>query len=300
MHDLTKLHGCGTAIVTPFKQNGQIDENSLKKLIDFQLSNGIDFLVPCGTTGEGATLTIDEHLNVVDIVVKHVNGKVPVIAGAGSNDTAYVKEMVKRVEQLGVDGLLSVTPYYNKPMQDGLYEHYKIIAKAVQIPIIVYNVPGRTSTNILPDTVVRLSKIENIIGIKEASGDIAQLAELATKIPEDFKLLSGDDATTIPIISLGGVGVISVVANQVPRMMTQLVHFCLDGNYKKARSIQQKLFNLMTLNFIETNPTPVKAGLVLMGLIEESYRLPLVKMKDQNKKILEDELKRLNLIPVNN
>jgi 4-hydroxy-tetrahydrodipicolinate synthase len=296
MHNLKNLQGCGTALVTPFKPNGQIDESSLRKLVDYQLEGGIDFLVPCGTTGESATFTMKEHLQVVKIVVEQAAGKVPVIAGAGGNNTSQVIELAKQVAGCSADGILSVTPYYNKPTQDGLIEHYRAIAKAVKLPIIVYNVPGRTSTNILPDTVVKLSEIDNIIGIKEASGNIGQIAELAAKVPADFKILSGDDATTIPIISLGGVGVISVVANQAPAMMTEMVHLCLESKYEEANKLQHKLFKLMTLNFIETNPTPVKAGLALMGIMGDTHRLPLIKMKESNKKLLESELRKLELI----
>lgn len=296
MKQLKDLKGCGTALVTPFRGDGRIDFNALQKLVDYQIDGGIDFLVPCGTTGESATFTLDEHLQVVDTVVKQAAGRVPVIAGAGGNNTAKVIEMAKEVAGLGVDGLLSVTPYYNKPTQEGLYQHYKAIASAVNSPIIVYNVPGRTSTNILPDTAVRLSTIDNVVGIKEASGNIGQIAQLAAKVPDDFKILSGDDATTIPIISLGGVGLISVISNQAPAKMSKLTHLCLEGNYTEARKIQRELFNLMTLNFIETNPTPVKAGLAMMGMMEEVYRLPLVKMKDSNKKLLENELRNLKLI----
>jgi len=296
MKKIKDLQGCGTALVTPFKADDQLDEEALRKLVDFQISEGIDFLVPCGTTGENPTLTLDEHLRVVEIVVEQSRGKVSVIAGAGGYSTAKVIELAKKVASLKVDGLLSVTPYYNKPTQDGLYQHYKTIAEAVNLPIILYNVPGRTSTNLLPDTVVRLSEIDNIIGIKEASGNISQIGELAVKVPKDFKIISGDDANALPIISLGGVGLISVVSNQVPKMMVELTHLCLKGNFKKAMELQRKLYKLMKLNFVETNPIPVKAGLAMMGLIEEKYRLPLVPMKNENREkmrvALEELLKR--------
>jgi len=293
---LKNLQGCGTALVTPFKTNGQLDEEALKRLVDFQISEGIDFLVPCGTTGESATLTTAEHLRVVEIVLHQAKGRVPVIAGAGGNNTMQVIELAQRVESLGVDGLLSVTPYYNKPTQEGLFQHYRALAEAVKLPIIVYNVPGRTSTNLLPDTVVRLSATENIIGVKEACGDINQINELAVKIPEGFKMFSGDDAITLPIIALGGVGVISVVSNQVPKMMTELTRLCLEGKYEAARSLQRQLYNLMKLNFIETNPIPVKAGLAIMGLIEESYRLPLVPMNEENRRKLRNAMAELRLV----
>jgi 4-hydroxy-tetrahydrodipicolinate synthase len=296
MPNLKNLHGCGTALVTPFKADGQLDEPALTKLVDFQINEGIDFLVPCGTTGESATMTMAEHLRVVEIVVQQAKGRVPVIAGAGGNNTAHVIEMAKRIESLGVDGLLSVTPYYNKPTQAGLLAHYRALAEAVKLPMIVYNVPGRTSTNLLPDTVVKLCAIDNIIGIKEACGDINQITELAMKIPPEFKLLSGDDALTLPIIALGGVGVISVISNQAPKMMAELTRLCLEGKFEVARALQRKLYNLMKLNFIETNPIPVKAGLAMMGLIEESYRLPLVPMAAENRQKLRNALVELGLV----
>jgi len=295
MTNLKNLHGCGTALVTPFTADGQLDEAALAKLVDFQISEGIDFLVPCGTTGESVTLTMAEHLRVVEIVVQRAKSRVPVIAGAGGNNTAHVIEMAKRIESLGVDGLLSVTPYYNKPTQAGLLAHYRALAEAVNLSIIVYNVPGRTSTNLLPDTVVKLSAIDNIIGIKEACGDINQITELAVKIPADFKMLSGDDALTLPIIALGGIGVISVISNQAPKMMTELTRLCLQGKFEAARALQRKLYNLMKLNFIETNPIPVKAGLAMMGLIEESYRLPLVPMGDENRRKLRNAMMELGI-----
>lgn len=296
MMNLKNLRGCGTALVTPFNANGQLDEAALQRLVDFQIKEGIDFLVPCGTTGESATLTMAEHLRVVEMVVQQAKGRVPVIAGAGGNNTAHVIEMAKRIESLGVEGLLSVTPYYNKPTQAGLLAHYRAFAEAVKLPIIVYNVPGRTSTNLLPDTVVKLSAIDNIIGIKEACGDINQITELAVKIRPDFKLLSGDDALTLPIIALGGVGVISVISNQAPKMMTELTRLCLEGQLEAARTLQRRLYTLMKLNFIETNPIPVKAGLAMMGLIEESYRLPLVPMSEENRRKLRNAMEELKLV----
>ena len=296
MADLKGLHGAGTALVTPFTTDDHIDEAAIKRLVDFQIDGGIDFLVPCGTTGESATLTIDEHLRVVELVVKQTAGRVPVVGGAGSNDTAYVVTLAKEVAKSGADVLLSVTPYYNKPSQDGLVEHYKKVAAAVDLPIIVYNVPGRTNCNILPDTMVKLAEIDNIIGVKEASGNIAQVAEIAYKVPEDFLILSGDDPATIPIISVGGVGVISVLSNQVPGLVSQIVHLCLENKYDKAREIQKKLHKLTALDFIETNPVPVKTSLAMMGLMEEKFRLPLIKMKENNKALLKEEMKNLGLI----
>lgn len=296
MQYLKELYGCGTALVTPFQANGQIDEDSLRRLVDYQIENGIDFLVPCGTTGESTTLTEEEHLRVVKIVMQQADGKVPVVAGAGGNNTSKVIELAKGVADLGVYGILSVTPYYNKPTQDGLVAHYEAIAKSVDTAIIIYNVPGRTSVNILPDTVVKLSDLKNIVAIKEASGNIGQISELAVKVPENFIILSGDDIATIPILSLGGRGLISVVANEVPFLMTKLVHLCLESKYDEAQKIQHKIFKLMTLNFIETNPIPVKAALSLMGLMKDTYRLPLIKIKEKNKQLLKEELIKLNLV----
>ncbi len=290
------IKGCGTALVTPFKSNGKIDEEALRRLVDFQIKEGIDFLVPCGTTGESATLTVDEHLRVVEIVVEQSGGRVPVIAGAGGYNTEKVVEMAKRVSSLGVDGILSVTPYYNKPTQEGLYQHFKSVAESVDVPVILYNVPGRTSTNLLPDTVVRLSEIKNIIGLKAASGNIGQIGELAVKMPEGFKIISGDDPNTLPIIALGGVGVISVISNQAPGMTVKLTHLCLEGKFREAMIMQKRLYPLMKLNFLETNPIPVKAGLAMMGLIEERYRLPLVPMSKENKEKLRRGLVELGLV----
>ena len=295
MKSLKDLRGAGTAIVTPFDKNKKIDEAALRKLVDFQIKEGIDFLVPCGTTGESVTLNEDEHLKVVEIVLEQSGGKVPVIAGAGGYNTAHVIDMAKKVSNLGVDGILSVTPYYNKPTQEGLFQHFKKIAESVTTPIILYNVPGRTSTNLLPDTVVRLATIDNIAGLKAASGNIGQIGELAVKIPEGFKILSGDDPNTLPIIAFGGVGVISVVSNQAPGLVVKLTHLCLEGEFKQALQIQKKLFTLMKLDFVETNPIPVKAGLAMMGLIEENYRLPLVPMTEENKGKLRACMKELGL-----
>ncbi len=296
MKKIAELKGCGTAIVTPFDERGRIDEDALKNLVKRQIKAGIDFLVPCGTTGESVTLSEEEHLRVVKIVVSQTDGMVPVIAGAGGYNTAKVIEIAQKVSELGVDGLLSVTPYYNKPTQEGLFQHFQAIAKAVKIPIIVYNVPGRTSTNLLPDTAVKLSVIPNIIGIKEASGNISQVGELAIKLPKTFKIFSGDDSMTLPIIAYGGVGVISVVSNEIPGMMVQFTHLCLKGKFGQARDLQAKLYELMSLNFIETSPIPVKAALAMMGLIRESYRLPLVPMQETNKEKLRIGLKKLGLL----
>jgi len=296
MNRLSNLRGCGTALVTPFETDGSLDRAALRRLVDFQIDEGIDFLVPCGTTGESATLSVDEQLRVVEIVMEQSRGRVPVVAGAGGNNTHKVIELAKELERLGVDGLLSVSPYYNKPTQEGLYRHYRAIAEAVSLPIILYNVPARTSCNMLPETVARLAQIDNIIGIKEASSDATQAGQLITLVDESFLVFSGDDALTLPIIALGGVGVISVVSNEAPAQMRALTWACLEGDFVRARALNKQLFALMRANFIETNPIPVKAALAMMGLIEESYRLPLVAMKAENREKLREVLADLNLL----
>ncbi|MCK5145465.1 4-hydroxy-tetrahydrodipicolinate synthase [bacterium] len=290
------FRGAGTALVTPFDSKNNVDVNALQRLVDFQIDQGINFLVPCGTTGESATLSFEEHMEVIETVVKQTKGRVPVIGGAGGYNTEKVIEMAKAVEKLGVDALLSVTPYYNKPTQEGLYQHFKAIANAVDTSIILYNVPSRTQCNMLPDTVVRLAAIENIIALKAASGNISQIGEMAVKKTDDFILLSGDDPNTLPIIALGGSGVISVISNQVPADIVKLTALCLDGQFDRAMEVQKRLYKLMKLNFIEVNPIPVKAGLAMMGLIDENYRLPLSVMNESNKALLANELKNLGLL----
>jgi 4-hydroxy-tetrahydrodipicolinate synthase len=293
---MKNLKGCGTALVTPFKANQQLDEDALIKLVKYQLKEGIDFLVPCGSTGESATLSLEEHLRVVEIVKNAANKKVPVIAGAGGNNTQKAIEMAREVEKLGVDGLLTVTPYYNKPNQEGLYQHFKAVADSVHIPIILYNVPPRTCTNMLPETVLRLSKIENIVGIKEATGDVNQISDQAMLYPDDFVMLSGDDVNTLPIIALGGKGLISVASNEIPKSMTEFTHLCLKGKFEEARHLQKHIYPLLKANFIEVNPIPVKFALSMMGMIEENYRLPLVPMSQPNKEKVKKVLTDLNLI----
>lgn len=281
------LRGCGTALVTPFKKDGSIDEEALVRLVQFQLREGIDFLVPCGTTGETPTLEHGEYLGVIRLVIQEAKGKVPVVAGVGGNNTKKVAELAQEVEKLGVSAILSVAPYYNKPTQEGLFQHFGAIADATELPVILYNVPGRTSSNIEPLTVARLARIENIIGIKEASGSIVQQMEVIHAAGQDFRVVSGDDAFTLPLIAAGGVGVISVVSNQIPGPMTQFTHLLLDGKFDAARKLNAQLLPLMQANFMETNPIPIKAGLAMMGLIEESYRLPMVPMKRENRAKLE-------------
>ena len=291
-----ELRGCGTALVTPFQRDGAADEAALRRLVQFQLREGIDFLVPCGTTGEAPTLEHGEYLGVIRVVVAEVSRKVPVIAGVGGNSTRKVIELAQEVEKLGVEGMLSVAPYYNRPTQEGLFQHFQAIAEATDLPVILYNVPSRTSSNIEPATVARLSKVPGIIGIKEASGSITQQMEVLAAVEPGFRVLSGDDAFTFPLMALGGVGVISVVSNEIPRQMTQLTHLLLDGRLDEARKLHFQLLPLMQANFIETNPIPVKAALTMMGMIEEVYRLPLVPMKPENRAKLEKALAARGLL----
>jgi 4-hydroxy-tetrahydrodipicolinate synthase len=274
--------GCGTAMVTPFQKDLSLDEETLRRLIRRQIAAGINFLVPCGTTGESPTLSHAEHLRVVAITMEEAKGKVPVLAGAGGYDTAGVIEMARAIESMGADGILSVTPYYNKPTQEGLYHHYKAIASAISLPIILYNVPPRTNVNIDPPTVRRLSEIENIIGVKEASGSFAQITQVLQQVPEDFIVLSGDDSLTLPVAAMGGRGIISVASNIIPAEMTELARLCVSGDFAGARAMQRKWLPLMEVNFVETNPTPVKAGMAEMGLLQPVYRLPLVPPRVEN------------------
>ena len=291
--------GCGTALVTPFKQDLSLDEATMRKLVQRQVHEGIDFLVPCGTTGESPTLTHAEHLRVVEITVEEArkaNRKVPVVGGAGGYNTAEVIELGKELQHLGVDGLLSVTPYYNKVTQDGLYRHYKAIADAVPLPIIVYNVPGRTGVNVETATLKRLSEIPNICGVKEASGNISQMAAVCHNLPDSFDVLCGDDALTIPLCALGGRGLISVVSNQIPGEMTKLVQSAMSGDFAGARKLQRQWFALMEVNFAESNPIPVKASMALMGLLEPVYRLPMCPPLPQTQSRIEAVLKQVGLL----
>jgi 4-hydroxy-tetrahydrodipicolinate synthase len=267
--------GCGTALVTPFRRDHGLDEETLRKLVRRQIDAGINFLVPCGTTGESPTLSRFEHLRIVEIAVEESGGKVPVLAGAGGYNTHEVIELAKEIEERGADGILSVTPYYNKPTQEGLYQHYKAIAAATHLPIVVYSVQGRTGVNVEPATLARLAEIDNIVGVKEASGNIGQMANVIQEVPSHFNVLSGDDAITIPLIALGGRGIISVVSNEIPGQMTQLAQACLRGDFETARTIQARYLPLMNINFVESNPIPVKAAMGLMSLLEPVYRLPM-------------------------
>ena len=292
----TRFTGAGTALVTPFRHDGSLDERTLHGLIQRQIEAGIDFLVPCGTTGESPTLTREEHLRVVEIAVKVAKGKVPVLAGAGGYNTMEVIARARELAEIGADGILSVTPYYNKPTQEGLYQHFRTIAEAVALPIILYSVQGRTGVNIEPATVKRLSEIENIVGIKEASGNISQMAAILNSVPEDFLVLSGDDAITLPLIGLGGRGVISVVSNEIPAEMTQLARLALQGDFAGAREIHRRYHPLMEINFVESNPIPVKAALAEMELLEPVWRLPLVPPKAENRARIRAVLESLGLV----
>jgi 4-hydroxy-tetrahydrodipicolinate synthase len=273
---MTTFTGCGTALVTPFRKDQSLDEETLRELIRRQIKGGIDFLVPCGTTGESPTLSHVEHLRVVQITLEESKGKVPVLAGAGGYNTAEVIELAKELSRMGADGILSVTPYYNKPTQEGLVQHFKAIAKAVALPIVVYSIQGRTGVNVEPATLRRLAEIDNIVGVKEASGNIGQMATVIDYVPERFAVFSGDDAITIPLIALGGRGVISVVANEIPAEFSKLTKLALAGDFAGARAIQRQWFALMEVNFCEVNPGPVKAAMGMMGLLEPVFRLPMV------------------------
>lgn len=285
---MLKLRGCGTAIVTPFKSDGAVDERALRSFVEWQVTSGINFLVPCGTTGETPTLSHDEWLRVIDITIEVVNGRVPIVAGATSNSTQEAVAKAKEISQhKGVDAILTASPYYNKPTQEGQYQHFKAIAEAQDKPLVLYNVPGRTAVNIEPATLARLAEIKNIIAVKEASGNIQQMAEICAIVPKDFAVLSGDDAITLPLIALGGVGLISVVSNQVPYEMTELTQAALANDFDKARALQKKYLPLMQANFLESNPMPVKCVLAMMGKMEENYRLPMVQVKKETRAKLE-------------
>jgi 4-hydroxy-tetrahydrodipicolinate synthase len=268
--------GCGTALVTPFQKDFSLDEAALRRLVRRQVEAGVHFLVPCGTTGESPTLTHDERRRVVEITLEEAHGKVPVVAGAGGYDTAEAARAAREYQTMGVDGILSVAPYYNKPTQEGLYQHFRYIASAVSVPMLLYNVPGRTGVNIEPATVKRLSAIDSIVGVKEASGNISQMASIAAMVPDDFVILSGDDAITLPLFALGGRGVISVASNEIPMEMAKLCDFALENDFSAARQIHTRYLPLMEVNFVESNPIPVKAAMAKMGLLEAVWRLPLV------------------------
>ena len=288
--------GTFTAIVTPFKRDGSLDEAALRTLVDRQIEGGVDGIVPCGTTGESVTMSTAERIRVIEIVQEQSNDRVRVLAGAGGNSTAAVVTLAKQIDQVSVDGILIVVPYYNKPTQEGLYQHFATVADAVEAPVVMYNVPGRTSANMTAETALRLAEHGNIVGTKEASGALTQVMEIIRGAPAGFSILSGEDNLAVPIIALGGHGVVSVVSNEAPAMMSEMVRSALEGKMTEARELHYKLLGLMNVNFIETNPIPVKAALAMMGLIEEQYRLPLVPMAEANREKLHLELMKLDLV----
>jgi len=292
----TAFTGVGTAVVTPFAKSGALDEAAVRRLGRRQIDAGIHFLCPCGTTGENPTLTDDERRRIVEILVDEAKGAVPILAGAGGYDTKEVIHLAALMQNAGAAGLLSVTPYYNKPTQEGLYQHYKAIAESTTLPIVVYNVPGRTGVNVEPATLARLAPIPNIVGVKEASGNVTQMCEIVRAVPNDFLVLSGDDALTLPLMAIGGRGIISVASNEIPAEMVQMVEAAERGDFATARQTHQRILPLMLGNFIEANPVPVKAAMAAMGLLEEQYRLPMCSPKPESREKLTKILKELNLL----
>jgi 4-hydroxy-tetrahydrodipicolinate synthase len=288
--------GVGTALVTPFTASGDLDERAVRRLGRRQIDGGIHFLVPCGTTGENPTLTDAERIRVVELLVDEAAGRVPVLAGAGGYNTREVIQLAAEMQHAGAAGLLSVTPYYNKPTQEGLYRHYAAIAESTPLPVIVYNVPGRTGVNVEPSTLARLAELPNIVGVKEASGNISQMCEVLRVVPDDFIVLSGDDAITLPLMAVGGRGVISVASNQIPAEMVEMVEAAERGDFARARAVHARILPLMQINFIEANPVPVKAAMAAMGLLEEVYRLPMTPPKAESKQKIVTVLKELQLL----
>jgi len=291
------LKGTGTALVTPFKKNLAVDENSLRKLVDWQIKNKIEFLVPCGSTGEAATLTRGERRRIIEIVLDQANGRVPVVAGTGTNSTSDSILLTKDAKDVGAEFVLLVGPYYNKPPQEGYFQHFRAIAESSDINVVLYNIPGRTAANIFPVTILRIAEeIENVIAIKEASNNLEQVAQIIRNKPAGFSVLSGEDSLTVPIISIGGNGVISTTSNEVPKEFGDMVRFALKGDFGKAREMHYKLFGLMRANFLESNPVPLKSALTMMGKIEEVLRLPLVKISNTNRAKMKSVLKSMKLI----
>ncbi|HZT76803.1 MAG TPA: 4-hydroxy-tetrahydrodipicolinate synthase [Vicinamibacterales bacterium] len=290
------MTGAGTALVTPFTSSGALDEAGVRRLARRQIDAGIHFLCPCGTTGESPTLSAAEKLRIVEILVDEAKGRVPIVAGAGGYDTREVIHLAKELEARGAAGLLSVTPYYNKPTQEGLYQHYKAIAESTRLPIIVYNVPGRTGVNVEVGTLVRLAQIPNIVAVKEASGNVTQMCEICRAVPSDFIVLSGDDALTLPLMAVGGHGIISVASNEIPAEMVQMVEAAERNDFRAARAIHARILPLMQINFVESNPVPVKAAMASMGLLEEHYRLPMCPPKAESREKITKVLKELNLL----
>jgi len=292
----TRFTGVGTALITPFRKDGTVDEPAVKRLARRQIDAGVHFLVPCGTTGESPTLSDEEKQRVCELVVEESNGAVPVLAGCGGYDTREVIRAARELEKVGVDGFLSVTPYYNKPTQEGLYQHYKAFADSTPLPIVLYSIQGRTGININVETVLRLADIKNIVAIKEASGNIVQMEEIVSQAPEDFLLLSGDDPLTVPVMAIGGRGVISVVSNEVPAEMAQVVEMCERGDFAGARKLQHWLLPLIQINFVESNPSPCKVAMAAMGLTEETVRLPLVTPAAASRDKITSVLQQLKLL----
>ncbi|HUF34911.1 MAG TPA: 4-hydroxy-tetrahydrodipicolinate synthase [Gemmatimonadales bacterium] len=292
---MTRLQGCGTALVTPFTPDGAVDDSALRALVEWQIAEGIDFLVPCGSTGEAQTLSLTEREQVVASVVEVAGGRVPVMAGATSNDTARAVDETRRMCRLGADYILSATPYYNKPTQDGLYRHFAMVADASHKPVCLYNVPGRTAVNLKPQVAVRLAEHPNIAAIKEASGDLRQIMEILRLRPDRFAVLSGDDWMALPVLTAGGDGLISVTSNEVPGVMTAFVHLLLAGDLERAREWHYRLLPLMDANFLETNPAPVKAALARMGRIHNELRLPLVSVTEATAVTVSEALRRLGV-----
>ncbi len=288
--------GCGTAIVTPFRQDQSLDETTLRALVRRQIEAKIDFLIPCGTTGESPTLTHEEHLRVVEITAEEARGRVPVLAGAGGNNTEKIAGLIGELQKYGVSGILSVTPYYNKPTQEGLYQHYKRLAGASSLPLVVYNVPGRTNVNVEPATLARLAEIPNIVGVKESSGNITQISSILARVPNSFTVLAGDDAVALPAIALGARGVISVVANEIPAEFGELARAALRGDFARARDLQRKYHALLEINFVETSPGPVKFAMAQMGLLQPVWRLPMVPPQPASQEKIEAVLQTLGLL----
>jgi 4-hydroxy-tetrahydrodipicolinate synthase len=291
------LSGCAVALVTPFNKEGTVDTDALRRLVQFQIAAGTDIIIPCGTTGESPTLSEDEQFAIIRIVKDESDGKIIVAAGAGTNSTPHAVELAKNAVKAGASALLSVAPYYNKPSQEGIYQHYRHIAEAVSVPIIIYNVPGRTGCNVAASTILRLARdFENIAAVKEASENISQISELLEERPAHFSVLTGEDSLILPFIAMGGDGVISVAANQIPSQIKQLINAVKAGNLDEARAINRRYRKLLKLNFIESNPVPVKYILSRMGMIEENYRLPLVGLSAENKQLIDQELELLGLL----
>jgi 4-hydroxy-tetrahydrodipicolinate synthase len=291
----TPFTGVGTALVTPFTKGGELDETGVRRLARRQIDAGVHFLVPCGTTGESPTLSSDERIRVVEIVADEANGKVPILAGAGGYDTKEVIHAARDMQQAGANGLLSVTPYYNKPTAEGLFQHYRAIAESTPLPIVVYNVPGRTGVNVDVPTLARMAEIPNIVGVKEASGNITQMCEVCRAVPAEFIVLSGDDALTLPLMAIGGRGVISVASNEIPAEMAQMVEAAEREDFAAARKIHARIMPLLMVNFIEANPVPVKAAMADMGLLEERYRLPMVSPRSESREKIRKVLAELGL-----